>query len=64
MTMIDIIRKLIKTPSSATPEILSCMDGMAERNVARMDAIKKEMGELYILHPSHKKSRLEVARPV
>lgn len=35
-----------------------------QRNEKRLAKIKEEMGELYILHPSHKKSRLEIARPV
>ena len=40
------------------------MAGMAERNKKRMEAIKAEMGEKYILHPCHKKSRLDEPRPV
>ena len=64
MTMIDIIRKLVKTPVQTTPQILMGMEGMAERNAARIAQIKAEMGTKYILHPSHMKSRLEVARPV
>lgn len=63
MTMIDIIRKFIKPPET-TPELLHCMEGMAERNAARIEAIKKEMGTKYILHPSHMKSRLNEPRPV
>ena len=34
------------------------------RNQARIEQIKLEMGEKYILHPSHNKSRLETPRPV
>ena len=34
------------------------------RNEARMAKIKEEMGEKWILHPSHMKLRLEIARPV
>ncbi len=63
MTMIDIIRKFIKPPET-TPELLQCMEGMAERNAARMAKIKEEMGTKYILHPSHMKSRLDEPRPV
>jgi hypothetical protein len=40
------------------------MEGMAERNAARIEAIKQEMGEKWILHPAHKKSRLDEPRPV
>ena len=34
------------------------------RNEERMAKIKQEMGERWVLHPSHKKSRLEEPRPV
>ena len=64
MTMIDIIRKLVKAPTESTPQILMGMDGMAERNEARIAQIKAEMGTKYILHPSHMKSRLDEPRPV
>ena len=64
MTMIDIIRKLVKTPVQTTPQILMGMEGMAERNAARIAQIKAEMGTKYILHPSHMKSKLDEPRPV
>ena len=64
MTMIDIIRKLVKQPEATPPAMLAQMEGMAERNAARIEAIKKEMGDKYILAECHKKGRLEVARPV
>lgn len=64
MTMFDIIRKLVKKPVEVTPQILMGMEGMAERNAARIAKIKAEMGEKYILHPSHMKSRLDEPRPV
>lgn len=35
-----------------------------KRNEARIEAIKAEMGEKYILHPSHTKTRLDEPRPV
>ena len=63
MTMFDIIRKLVKQPE-ATPAILQAMEGMRERNEARIAQIKAEMGTKYILHPSHTKSRLDTPRPV
>jgi hypothetical protein len=34
------------------------------RNQARIEQIKIEMGEKYILHPSHNKTRLDTPRPV
>lgn len=61
------IRQIIerfKKSATPTPQILLCMEGMAERNAARIAKIKDDMGETYILHPAHKKSRLEIARPV
>ena len=61
------IRQIIerfKKEVTPTPQMLLQMEGMAERNAARMEAIKKEMGEKYILHPSHMKSRLDEPRPV
>ena len=64
MTMIDIIRKLVKAPVESTPQILMGMEGMQERNAARIAKIKEEMGTKYILHPSHMKTRLDEPRPV
>jgi hypothetical protein len=61
--MFDIIRKLVK-PEQVNPIELMDMAGMRERNEARIKRIKAEMGELYILHPSHKKSKLDAPRPV
>lgn len=63
MTMFDIIRKLVKQ-SEVTPAILQAMEGMRERNEARIAQIKADMGTKYILHPSHTKSRLDTPRPV
>ena len=64
MTMIDIIRKLVKAPAESTPQILMGMEGMAERNAARIAQIKAEMGEKYILHKSHIRGKLNAPRPV
>ena len=61
------IRQIIdsfKKQQAVTPQMLLQMDGMAERNAARIEAIKQEMGDKYILHPSHMKSRLNEPRPV
>ena len=35
-----------------------------KRNVERMEKIKTEMGEKYILHKSHMKHKLDEPRPV
>lgn len=60
--LIAIFRKdVLKAPE---PQELMCMAGMAERNAARIEAIKKEMGSKWILHPDHMKHRLEEPRPV
>ena len=64
MTMIDIIMNLIRSKKPAEPEMLACMEGMAERNAERLQKIKDEMGEKWIMHRSHKKSRLQDPRPV
>lgn len=61
------IRQIIdsfKKQATPTPQMLLQMEGMAERNIARIEAIKKEMGDKYILHPSHMKSKLDEPRPV
>lgn len=61
------IRQIIerfKKEATPTPQMLLQMEGMAERNAARIETIKKEMGEKYILHPSHMKSKLDEPRPV
>ena len=36
----------------------------AQRNVERMEQIKADMGEKWIMHPSHTKGRLDEPRPV
>ena len=61
MSMMDIIRKLVKQPA---PVISVDLDAMRQRNQERIEAIKRDMGEKYILHPSHTKSRLDTPRPV
>lgn len=59
-----VIRKATPTRMQPKPieEIYPCLIGQRERNVERMNAIKAEMGELYILHPKHKTKRLRKAR--
>ena len=63
MTMFDIIRKFVK-PEQVNPVDLMQMAGMRERNEARIARIKAEMGEKYILHKSHNRSKLDTPRPV
>lgn len=67
MTMTDVVRKIVlrfQKESNVTPQMLMQMEGMAERNAKRIAQIKSEMGEKYILHPSHMKHRLNEPRPV
>ena len=63
MTMFDVIRKMVKPQEVNAHELLG-MAGLRERNEARIARVKAEMGEKYILHPSHKKSKLDAPRPV
>ena len=63
MTMFDIVRKLVKPQSVDVDKLLNTA-GLRERNEARMAKIKEEMVEKWILHPSHKKSKLDAPRPV
>ena len=65
--IMDVITKLIdmfKKQSTVTPQVLMDMEGMRERNEARIEAIKREMGDKYILADCHKKTRLDIPRPV
>ena len=62
MSFIDLFRK--SKMFHVEPSYPAIMEGMAERNAKRMQAIKEEMGDKWILHPSHKKSRLNEPRPV
>ena len=61
MTMIDIIRKFVKQPEST---VSFDLDGMRQRNQARLEQIKAEMGDKWILADCNKKSRLDTPRPV
>ena len=63
----DVITKLIemfKRESTVTPQMLLDMDGMRQRNQERIEQIKIDMGDKWILHPSHNKTRLDTPRPV
>lgn len=63
MTLQNFIALFRKQTVQQTP-MLDIMQGMAERNEQRLQAIKEEMGERWILHPSHRKERLQDPRPV
>lgn len=61
MTMFDLIRKMMKKPA---PVVSVDLNAIRQRNQARIEQIKLEMGAKYILHPSHNKTRLDTPRPV
>ena len=63
MNILNIINRF-KKAAEPNAMVLADLAELQKRNAKRMAAIKESMGELYILHPSHKKSRLEIARPV
>ena len=61
------IRQIIdsfKKQSEPNANMLVELAELQKRNEQRIEKIKQEMGELYLLHPSHKKSRLNEPRPV
>ena len=63
----NIITKIInkfKQESEESPYELLGMEGLAARNEARLAKIKDEMGDKWILHPSHTKHKLDEPRPV
>lgn len=63
--MLNAIKKLFDKSVEPVPaKILLDMDGMRERNEARIAKIKEEMGTKWILHKDHMKSRLDEPRPV
>ena len=63
--MNNLFKKLFTKQQETMPcKALLELDAIRERNEKRMTEIKEKMGDLYIFHPSHKKSRLEIARPV
>lgn len=68
MTMFDLIRTMIAGKSSKQLGNECALDqeliNQRVRNHERMEQIKREMGDKYILHPSHNKTRLDTPRPV
>lgn len=63
------IRELIQRFKQQTnDELMSKLElesiARRKRNEVRIEAIKQEMGEKYILHPSHTKGKLDEPRPV
>lgn len=65
----DVISKLMEMFKKDAAEDLSAKieaESVArrKRNEERIEAIKKEMGEKWVLHPSHRKTKLEEPRPV
>ena len=63
MNILNIINRF-KKAAEPNATMLSELAELQKRNEKRIAKIKDEMGELYILHPSHIKSRLNEPRPV
>ncbi len=63
MNIRQIIQRFQKE-ATVTPDLLIQLDGMRQRNQARIEQIKAEMGDKWILADCHKKSRLDTPRPV
>ena len=64
-----IIKKLIEMFKQETNEAFYAKleaesQARAQRNVERIEKIKQDMGEKWILHPSHTKGKLDEPRPV
>lgn len=61
----QLMAKLLKEQQVEVENLLlKNMEGMRERNEARIAKIKADMGTKYILHPSHMKGKLDEPRPV
>lgn len=63
------IKKLIEmfkqqTNSDLMDKLEAESRARAKRNAERIEKIKAEMGEKYIMHPSHTKGKLDEPRPV
>jgi hypothetical protein len=63
------IKKLIEmfkqqTNSDLMDKLEAESRARAKRNAERIEKIKTEMGEKYIMHPSHTKGKLDEPRPV
>lgn len=63
MDILNIINRFKKV-AEPNATMLAELAELQKRNEKRIAKIKDEMGELYILHPSHIKSRLNEPRPV
>lgn len=55
---------LTKRDHASVSDIFPAIVGQAERNAERIEAIKREMGAKWILHPSHQAQKLDTPRPV
>lgn len=64
MSFLDQLISKFKQLPDTNPDLDREIAGRQERMRERMEAIKQEMGEKYIMHPSHKKGRLDAPRPV
>lgn len=63
----NIIKQIIdafKKQSEPDADVLAEYAQLQKRNIERMDAIKKAMGEKWLHHSANRKSRLDTPRPV
>ncbi len=70
MSIFDTIAMLASSVGKGSQDIAQSAQlnqeiiNLRSRNALRMESIKQEMGDKYILHPSHNKTRLDTPRPV
>lgn len=62
--MIDKLMAMFSKMPETNPDLEKEIAERQKRMRDRMEEIKSEMGEKYILHPCHKKTRLDEPRPV
>lgn len=62
--MIEKLMSMFAKIPDSNPDLDREISERQKRMRDRMEEIKKEMGEKYILHPNHKKTRLDSPRPV
>ena len=66
--MLTIKQMIAKFKQEVNQDLLAKVEAESaarrKRNEERIEKIKAEMGEKYILHPSHTKTRLDEPRPV
>ena len=66
--MLNIKQIIAKFKQEVNQDLLAKVEAESaarrKRNEERIEKIKADMGEKYILHPNHKRGRLDEPRPV